>query len=67
MTLAKSKMQLFVTTINGFQTLTIKDKVMRTEKALINDRLPVSKVSWKFRIPAMYNFTVVYPWNLLLS
>ena len=45
MTLAKSKMQLFVTTINGFQTLTIKDKVMQTEKALINDRLPVSKVS----------------------
>ena len=61
MTLAKSKMQLFVTTINGFQTLTIKDKVMRTEKALINDRLPVSKVSREFRIPAMYNFTVVYP------
>ena len=35
------------------------------EKALVNDRLSVSKVSWKFRFPAIYNFVVIYPWNLL--
>ena len=29
-----------------------KGTVIQTEKALINDRLRVSKVSWKFRIPA---------------
>ena len=37
---------------------------MEIEKALINDRLGVSKVSWKFRIPTTYNFAVIYPWNL---
>ena len=36
-------------------------------KALINDRLIVSKVSWKFRIPTIYNLVVIYPWNLLFS
>ena len=30
---------------------------MQKEKALINDCLRVSKVSWKFRIPTMYKFT----------
>ena len=38
---------------------------MQTEKALINDRLRALKVSWKFRFPAIYNFAVIYPWNLL--
>ena len=38
--------------------LLLKGTVMETEKAL---RLYVSKVSWKFRIPTMYNFTVIYP------
>ena len=38
---------------------------MQTEKALINNRLHVSKVSWKFRIPTIYNFAVIYPWNML--
>ena len=37
---------------------------MQIEKALINERLRVSKVSWKFRIPTVSNFTVIYPWNL---
>ena len=37
------------------------------EKALINDRLRILKVSWKFRIPFIYNFAVTYPWNLLFS
>ena len=29
------------------------------EKALINDRLRVSNVSWKFRIPTIYNFELI--------
>ena len=36
---------------------------MQMEKALINDRLGVSKVSWKFRILAIFNFGL----NLLFS
>ena len=31
---------------------------MQIEKALINDRLLVSKVTWKFRISAIYTFAV---------
>ena len=45
----------------------IKGTVMQIEKALINDRLSVSKISWKFRIPAIYNFAVICPWNLRFS
>ena len=45
----------------------IKGTVIKIEKALINDRLRVSKVSWKFRIPTIYNFAVIYLWNLLFS
>ena len=44
-----------------------KGTVMSTEKVLIKDSLRVSKVSWKFWIPAIYNFAVIYPWNLLFS
>ena len=40
---------------------------MQIEKALINDYLRVSKVSWKFRIPAIYNFAVIYTWDLQFS
>ena len=40
---------------------------MQLEKVLINDRLRVSKVSWKFRIPTIYNFGVIYSWNLQFS
>ena len=32
---------------------------MQLKKALINDRLRVSKLSGKFRIPAIYNFAVI--------
>ena len=45
----------------------LKSTIMQIEKALINDRLNVSKVSWKFRIPTIYNFAVIYSWNLLFS
>ena len=40
---------------------------MQIEKALINDRLRVLKVSWKFRISAIFNFAVIHLWNLLFS
>ena len=39
----------------------LKGTVMQIEKALINDHLSVSKISWKLRIPTIYNFTVIYP------
>ena len=45
----------------------IKGTAMQIEKALINNRLCVSKVSWKFRILTIYNFAVIYPLNLLFS
>ena len=38
---------------------------MQFEKTLINDRLRVSKVSWKFHISTIYNFAVIDPWNFL--
>ena len=40
---------------------------MQIEKALVNDHLRDLKVSWKFCTPAIYNFVVLYPWNLLFS
>ena len=40
---------------------------MQIEKAQINDRLGLSKVSWKFYILTIYNFAVTCPWNLLFS
>ena len=46
-----------------FKNIEIKGTVMQIEKALINDRLRVSKVSWKFRIPTIYSLAVIYPWN----
>ena len=45
----------------------IKATVMQIEKAPTNDRLHFSKVSWKFPILTIYNFAVIYPWNLLFS
>ena len=44
---------------------TVKGTVKQIEKALINDRLRVSEVSWKFCISTIYNFAVIYSWNLL--
>ena len=41
---------------------------MLIEKAVINYRFRVSKVSYKnFHITTIYNFAVIYQWNLLLS
>ena len=50
-----------------FLLFNLKCRVTQIEKALINDRLRLSKVSWKFRISSIYNFVVIYPWNLLFS
>ena len=33
---------------------------MQVEKALIDDRLRISKVSGKSHIPTIYNFAVIY-------
>ena len=33
---------------------------VQIEKALINDCLRISKVSWTFHIPNIYNFAVIY-------
>ena len=43
----------------------LKVPVMQTERALINDRLHISKVSWKFRIPNIYHLAVIEPVSLL--
>ena len=40
--------------------------VMQIEKALINGRLRVSKVSWKFCISVIYNFAIIYPWEVAI-
>ena len=42
-----------------------KGTVVQVEKTVINVRLRVSKSSWKFRFPTIYNFSVMYQWNLL--
>ena len=42
-------------------------KSCKSKKALTTDCLRISKVPWKFRIPAIYKFTVFFPWNFLLS
>ena len=48
---------------NEIINVVIKGTIMQIEKALINDdRLLVSKASWKFCIPTFYNFTVISPW-----
>ena len=49
------------------QSPKVKGTVMQVEKALINDHLRVSKVPWKFLIPTIYYFAVIYSRNLLFS
>ena len=63
-------MKLFLTDgilwhdINGAQLFF---EEVKRDKAVINDCLRVSKVSWKFRIAAIYNFAVVYRSDSLFS
>ena len=45
----------------------VKGTVMQIEKALINDCVCISRASWKFCIPTVYNFAIIYPRNLLFS
>ena len=52
---------------SDFNILYIKGTAMQIEKALKNDRSRVSKVSWKFCTPSIYNFAVIYPWNWQFS
>ena len=42
----------------------IKVTIMQIGKASINACFRVSKASRKSRIPTIYNFAVIYPWNL---
>ena len=42
----------------------VKSTVKQIEKELIYDRLRVSKVYLKFRIPTIYSFAVIFPMNL---
>ena len=44
------------------QMFFFKGTVMQIQKAMINDCLRVSKVSWKFCIRAICNFAVIYSW-----
>ena len=74
--LAMSQMDLFNTYANKHKNThtptptciyVFKGTVTQIEKALINNRLYFSKMFWKFHVPTIYNFAVIYPWNLLFS
>ena len=44
----------------GFSQQTFLDFLEKVlQKSLINDRLPASKVFWKFRIATIYNFAII--------
>ena len=58
---------IIMMTLSKIHYFSIKGTVMQIEKALTNDLLRVSKVSWKFRIATIYNFVVICPWNSLFS
>ena len=45
--------------VSSTMAIFLKGTVMQIEKALINDRLRISKVSGKFRIPIIHNFAVI--------
>ena len=57
----------YTSKIKYFNEKIVKGTIMQIEKAMINDRLRVSKLSEKFRIPTIDNFTVIYPGDLLFS
>ena len=62
-----SKCEVGILLIRAYDHAIFKRTVMQIEKSLINDRLRVSKVSRKFRIPTIYDSAVIYPWDLLFS
>ena len=45
----------------NFDFLSLKVQSCKLKKALINYRLGVSELSWKFCISTMYNFAIIYP------
>ena len=47
-----------------FKNALIKGTVMQIKKALINDHLPVPRVSWKFCIPAICNLPMKFAISL---
>ena len=51
----------FVQISAAVKTLLVEGTVMQIEKALIYDPLRVSKVSWRFRIPTILKFAIIYP------
>ena len=59
--ITKTENRFTVNFIQPESFIFVKGTVMQIEKSLINDPLRVSKVSWKFQIPAIYNFVVIYP------
>ena len=59
---------IWIPEVSDYFLRNFKGTIMHIEKTLINDdRLRVLKVFWNFRIPVIYNFMVIYPWNLIFS
>ena len=64
---------LFIAGVTGPPAVNyfLKGLDAQIEKALVNDGLRISKVSWQFRTATgtatVYNFAVIHPWNLLFS
>ena len=52
-------LKLFTVTLYALVKKFLKGTGMQIEKTLINDPLGVSKLSWKFCIPTIYNFRVI--------
>ena len=61
----KANLILLVVMEASARVIGLKGTVMQTEKALINDRVYVSKVSWKFCIRKICNSVVIRPWIML--
>ena len=58
---------LFYTTTLSRIFFNVKGTVMQIEKVLINNRLRDLKVSWKFCVPTICNFAIIYQWKLVFS
>ena len=54
---------LIIPILTPFCYYFVRGTFMQIEQELVNNRLHVSKVSWKSRIPNIYNFTVLLPRN----
>ena len=54
----------FVDIVCAYNHAIFKGTAMQIEKSLINDHLFISKVSRIFCILTIFNFAVMYLWNL---